>query len=297
MNQEITSLGFGLVAASVIALAAVGFTMQFGISRIFNVSYGAMMTAAAYVAYVVDIDLHTGIWVGMMAGGVAGAVLGVLSERLVFSPFSRRGANVFTVVMVSLALDVLVQNGLIAIAGSSFLTYRLPPEHVYHVLGMVLTPTELILIGIAVVSMLAIHFLLRATQLGKAMRAASADRELAGGCGINVALMTTITWTLSGALAGLGGVALAINTAAFSPVSGDQFVFIVFAAAVVGGLGQPYGAMLGALAIGIVTEEFAIIDAPLKYVGAFVVLIAILVLRPGGLVQIGGRTRRDAVAA
>jgi branched-chain amino acid transport system permease protein/neutral amino acid transport system permease protein len=245
----------------------------------------------------VDIDLHTGIWVGMAAGGLAGAVLGVVSERLVFSPFSRRGANVFTVVMVSLALDVLVQNGLIAIAGSSFLTYQLPPEHVYHVLGMVLTPTELILIAIAVVSMLAIHLLLRATQLGKAMRAASADRELAGGCGINVALMTSITWTLSGALAGLGGVALAINTAAFSPVSGDQFVFIVFAAAVVGGLGQPYGAMLGALAIGIVTEEFAIIDAPLKYVGAFVVLIAILVLRPGGLVQIGGRTRRDAVAA
>jgi branched-subunit amino acid ABC-type transport system permease component len=297
MNQEITSLGFGLVSASVIAMAAVGFTLQFGISRIFNVSYGAMMTAAAYVAYVVDIDLHTSIWVGMLAGGLAGAVLGVASERLVFSPFSRRGATVFTVVMVSLGLDVLVQNGLIAIAGSSFFTYRLPPEHVYHVLGMVLTPTELILIAIAVVSMLAIHFLLRVTQLGKAMRAASADRELASGCGINVALMTTITWALSGALAGLGGVALAINTAAFSPVSGDQFVFIVFAAAVVGGLGQPYGAMLGALAIGIVTEEFAIINAPLKYVGAFVVLIAILVLRPGGLVQIGGRARRDAVAA
>ena len=134
-------------------------------------------------------------------------------------------------------------------------------------LGMVLTPTELILIAIAVASMLAIHLLLRATQLGKAMRAASADRELASGCGINVALMTTITWALSGTLAGLGGVALALNTAAFSPVSGDQFVFIVFAAAVVGGLGQPYGAMLGALAIGIVTEEFAIIDAPLEVCG------------------------------
>jgi branched-chain amino acid transport system permease protein/neutral amino acid transport system permease protein len=297
MNQELTSLGFGIVSASVIALGAVGFTLQFGISRVFNVAYGAMMTAAAYVAYVVDIDLHTSIWVGVVAGAVAGCLLGVASERCVFSPFSRRGSNLFTVVMVSLGLNVLVQNGLIAIAGSSFYTYKMPPEHVYHVLGMVFTPTELILIGIAVVAMLAIHLLLRATQLGKAMRATSADRELASGCGINVALMTTVTWALAGALAGLGGVALAINTAAFSPTSGDQFVFIVFAAAVVGGLGQPYGAMLGALAIGIVTEEFAIVNAPLKYVGAFVVLIAMLILRPGGLVQIGGRSRRDAVAA
>jgi branched-subunit amino acid ABC-type transport system permease component len=297
MSQELTSLGFGIVSASVIAMAAVGFTLQFGISRVFNVAYGAMMTAAAYVAYVVDIDLHTSIWVGLVAGAVSGVVLGLATERFVFSPFSRRGANVFTVVMVSLALNVFVQNALIAIAGSSFYTYRLPPEHVYHFLGMVLTPTELILIAVAVVAMLGIHFLLRATQVGKAMRAVSADRELASGCGINVRRMTSVTWALSGALAGLGGVALAINTAAFSPTSGDQFVFIVFAAAVVGGLGQPYGAMLGALAIGIVTEEFAIVDPSLKYVAAFVVLVAILILRPGGLVQIGGRSRRDAVAA
>lgn len=297
MTPELQSLGFGLVSASVVALGAVGFTLQFGISRIFNVSFGAVMTAAAYAAYVVDIDLHTSIWVGLVAGGVTGALLGLASERLVFRPFSRRGAGVFTIVMVSLALDVLIQNGLTAIAGSSFYTYRMPPESLHHFLGMVFTPSELILIGVAVVAMLTIHFLLRSTQLGKAMRAASADRELASGCGINVALMTSVTWTLSGLLAGLGGVALAINTAAFSPVSGDTFVFIVFAAAVVGGLGQPYGAMLGALAVGIVTEEFALVDASLKDVGAFIVLIVILVLRPGGLIQIGGRTRRDVAPA
>lgn len=297
MTPEIQSLGFGLVSASVIALAAVGFSLQFGISRIFNVSFGAVMTSAAYVAYAVDIDLHTSIWVGLAAGAGAGALLSLACERFLFTPFGRRGAGPFTIVMVSLALDVFIQNALTAIAGSSFYTYRMPPEHLYHFLGMVFTPTELILIAIAVIAMLAIHFLLRTTQLGKAMRAASADRELASGCGINVARMTSVTWAISGILAGLGGVALAINTAAYSPVSGDTFVFIVFAAAVVGGLGQPYGAMLGALAIGIVTEEFALINAPLKDVGAFIVLIAILVLRPGGLIQIGGRSRRDAAPA
>jgi branched-subunit amino acid ABC-type transport system permease component len=168
---------------------------------------------------------------------------------------------------------------------------------VYDVAGTKWTTLQVALVAIAAVAMLAVHLLLRRTKLGKAMRATAADPELASSCGINVRRTTSITWTVSGLLLGLSGVALAINAAAFSPVSGDLFVFIVFAAAVVGGLGQPYGAMLGALIIGVTTEEMAVWSPGLKYVAAFALLVVMLLVRPGGLVQLGGRARKDAAQA
>jgi branched-chain amino acid transport system permease protein/neutral amino acid transport system permease protein len=162
-------------------------------------------------------------------------------------------------------------------------------------LGTQLTPLQLEIIALGVAAMLGTHLLLKTTKLGKSMRAVSADRSLAGTCGINVARITSTTWTLSGLLAGLGGVALAMNTAAFSATTGDSFVFVAFAAAIVGGLGRPYGAMLGALLIGIITEEVSIVSPTLNYVAAFTVVVIILLTRPTGLAGMGRGARKDSV--
>jgi branched-subunit amino acid ABC-type transport system permease component len=297
VTQVILALGAGLVSASVIALGAVGFSMQFSISRIFNISYGAMMTISAYCAYYVDVDLHAGLWAGVVAGGAAGCVLAVASERLLFAPFQRRRAGLFTLVMVALALDAFSQNAVIAVAGPGFYSFGIPPETVYHDLGMDWTGLELAIIAIGVVGMLIIHVLLSRTKLGKAMRATAADPDLAGASGINVRGTRTAAWAISGVLCGLGGVVLAVNTGSFSFGTGDSFVFVIFAAAVVGGIGQPYGAMLGALIVGIATEEAAIVVPSLEYVVAFVLLVGILVVRPGGIIQLSGRQRKEAVAA
>jgi branched-chain amino acid transport system permease protein/neutral amino acid transport system permease protein len=112
-----------------------------------------------------------------------------------------------------------------------------------------------------------------------------------------VARTRTITWAISGALCGLGGVALGISSASFSNLSGDDFLFVVFAAAVVGGLGEAYGAILGALVIGIVTEEVAAFSPNLQYVAAFGILVVMLLARPGGIIRSGGRVRADTVVA
>jgi branched-subunit amino acid ABC-type transport system permease component len=297
MSQVVLALGAGIVSASVIALGAVGFSMQFSISRIFNISYGAMMTISAYCAYYVDVDLHAHLWAGILAGGVAGCVLAVASERLLFAPFQRRRAGLFTLVMVALALDAFSQNAVIAVAGPGFYSLGIAPEKVYHLLGMDWTGLELAIIAIGVAAMLVIHLLLSRTRLGKAMRATAADPELAGASGINVRGTRTVAWAISGVLCGLGGVVLAMNTASFSFGTGDTFEFVIFAAAVVGGIGQPYGAMLGALIVGIATEEAAIVAPSLQYVVAFVLLVGILLVRPAGIIQLSGRQRRDAVAA
>jgi branched-subunit amino acid ABC-type transport system permease component len=133
------------------------------------------------------------------------------------------------------------------------------------------------------------HVLLRYTKLGKAMRATAANRQLARNCGIRTGQVITVTWALTGALCGLAGTVFAIDIGSFGPTSTDIFVVLILAAVFLGGPGQAYGAMLGALLIGLATEVSAAYITPdYKYVIAFVVLLAVLAVRPSGL--LGART-------
>jgi branched-chain amino acid transport system permease protein/neutral amino acid transport system permease protein len=296
MNQVTLALGFGLVTAAILALSAVGFTLQFGVSNIFNLAYGEVMTVSAFVAYVINVDYHASVWVAMAVGGCAGAALSVAINRVVYVPFLRRGTALFTMVMVSLAVATIIQNALQAIAGSGFRSYTRTNESSLHFLGMILTPTQLIIIAIAAAAMLGLHMLLRHTRIGKAMRATSADAELARSCGIATERVTTAAWALSGGLAGLGGVALALNLASFDFTFGNSFLLVIVAAAVFGSVGQPYGAMVGALVIGIASEEAAIVAPSLKQVVAFAILVLILLVRPNGLWR-SGFVQKMSVAA
>jgi branched-chain amino acid transport system permease protein/neutral amino acid transport system permease protein len=296
MNQVTLALGFGLVTAAILALSAVGFTLQFGVSNIFNLAYGDVMTVSAYIAYVVNVDVHASIWVAMLAGGVTGAVVSVAINRLVFVPFLRRGTALFTMVMVSLAVATIVQNAIQAVAGANFHSYTPINDSSLHFLGMILTPTQLIIIAIAITAMLSLHLLLRYTRIGKAMRATSNDAELARSCGIMTDRVTAVAWALSGVLCGIAGVALALNLASFDFTFGNSFLLVIVAAAVFGSVGQPYGAMVGALVIGVVSEEAAIISPSLKQVVAFAILVLILLVRPNGLWR-SGFVQKMSVAA
>jgi branched-chain amino acid transport system permease protein/neutral amino acid transport system permease protein len=232
----------------------------------------------------------------MLAGGLTGAVVSVAINRLVFVPFLRRGTALFTMVMVSLAVATIVQNAIQAIAGDSFHSYTPINESSLHFLGMILTPTQLIIIAIAITAMLSLHLLLRYTRIGKAMRATSNDAELARSCGIMTDRVTAVAWALSGVLCGIAGVALALNLASFDFTFGNSFLLVIVAAAVFGSVGQPYGAMVGALVIGIVSEEAAIISPSLKQVVAFAILVLILLVRPNGLWR-SGFVQKMSVAA
>jgi branched-chain amino acid transport system permease protein/neutral amino acid transport system permease protein len=296
MNQVTLALGFGLVTAAILALSAVGFTLQFGVSNIFNLAYGDVMTVSAFVAYAVNVDAHASIWIAMLAGGATGAITSMAINRFIYVPFLRRGTALFTMVMVSLAVATIVQNAIQAIAGDSFRSYARLSESSLHFAGMILTPTQLIIIGVAIVAMIGLHALLRYTRIGKAMRATAGDAELARSCGIATGRVTTIAWGLSGLLCGIGGVALALNLASFDFTFGNAFLLVIVAAAVFGSVGQPYGAMVGALVIGIVSEEAAIISPSLKQVVAFAILVVILLVRPNGLWR-AGFVQKMSVAA
>jgi branched-subunit amino acid ABC-type transport system permease component len=137
---------------------------------------------------------------------------------------------------------------------------------------------------LAVLVMAAVHGLLRYTKLGKAMRATAANRSLARNCGIRASRVITLTWAITGALCGLAGVVFAIDAGSFDATSTDIFLILILAAVFLGGPGQAYGAMLGAVVIGLATEVSAVfIPADYKYVVAFVALLVMLGVRPTGL--------------
>jgi len=285
MNLLLPTIGFGIVTASILALAAVGFTLQFSVTGVVNFAFGALMTVAAYVALLVNTGLHWNLWIAAVGGMVFLAIASVLMNRLLLQPFVRKRADLFGLLIVTFAFGLILQNALQAIFGPGFQSYSYPPSPSVNGLGMTFTVNQLIIVGLAIVVMLLVHALLRYTKVGKAMRAMADDPALARACGIKVGRIMDLAWLISGALAGLAGFVLVLNTASFSPSTGEGFLLVIVAAAVLGGVGRPYGAMLGALVVGLVTEVSAVVIPPEdKSVAAFVILVLVLLLRPQGII-------------
>jgi branched-chain amino acid transport system permease protein/neutral amino acid transport system permease protein len=283
VSQIVLSLGFGLVTASILALGAVGFTLQFGVTNLFNLAFGENMTVSMFVAYLALVSLHWNMWAAMAAGAVAGAVLSLGISRLIYLPFQRRGTSQFAMVMVTVAVSFILKNVLQMFSGATYYSYQLPPEPPIRFLGMVFDARQLAIIGLAATSLLGMHLLFKYTRLGKAMRATSDNAALARSVGIPTNRVVSAAWVLSGLLAGLAGVALAIDLGSFNSGTGGSYLLLIVAAAVFGSVGEPYGAVLGAVVIGLTSEVAAIYYPQLKDVVAFAILVLVLLLRPAGL--------------
>jgi len=279
----LASVGFGLVTASVLAIASVGFTLQFGVTDVLNLAYGAVMILSAYVAYQVNVQ-GISVWIGLLAAVAAGSLASVVLNGVIYTPFQRRGATPTTMVIVSLGMTLIIEFGVAAVAGGVGVSYAMGNGPTFRAGGLNLTGVQLIVMVLAVVVMAGVHVLLRYTKLGKAMRATAANRTLARNCGIRTGRVITATWAVTGALCGLAGTVFAIDAGSFDASSTDLFLVLILAAVFLGGPGQAYGAMLGALVIGLATEVSAVfIPADYKYVIAFVALLIMLGVRPTGL--------------
>ncbi|MCU1659417.1 MAG: natD, partial [Pseudonocardiales bacterium] len=120
----VSAIGFGIVTASILALAAVGFTVQFSVTNVFNLAYGDVMTGAAFVAYVGE-RLGVGSWWGLLFGAIFGAVASFLLNRVLYTPFIRRGSKLFVMIIVTTAVSLILQNGMQAIWGSGFFSLKI----------------------------------------------------------------------------------------------------------------------------------------------------------------------------
>jgi branched-subunit amino acid ABC-type transport system permease component len=288
----IESIGFGIATGAVIALGAVGFSVQFGISNILNITYGALMTLAAYVG-LLFINRGVSAWITLGISAVVVGVISVLYHRALLAPLVRRGTPPVAMVIATVAAGTILQYVIVAIAGPSSQSYGEQSGRTLHFLGLRLSEGQVVIIVLTASLMLGLHLLLTRTTLGKAMRATSSNRTLARSCGISTSRVSDIAWLISGALCGAAGVALAITTVSFDFSLGGLFLIPMIAAAVLGGIGQPYGAMLGGLIVGVSSEVFAAVGNPnYKDIVAFAILIAVLLLRPRGLLGTGAANRR-----
>jgi len=283
MSLFVASLGFGLVTASVLAIAAVGFTLQFGVTDVLNLAYGAIMIFGAFLAYAVN-QAGVSIWAALLVAVAGCALVSVLLNIGVYTPFQRRGSSPITMVIVSLGITLIIEFGVQAVAGGTSVSYTMGNGPTLRAGGLNLTGVQIVIIALSILVMGGVHGLLRYTKLGKAMRATAANQSLARNCGIRTGQVITITWALTGALCGLAGVVFAIDSGSFDATATDLFLVLILAAVFLGGPGQAYGAMLGALIIGLATEvSAAFIPADYKYVVAFLVLLVMLGVRPAGL--------------
>ncbi|MDE3008380.1 MAG: branched-chain amino acid ABC transporter permease [Acidobacteriota bacterium] len=285
------SFGFGLVTASVLAVSAVGLSLQFGITNYINFAYGDFMALGAYITFVFNNEvLHWNIWLAIVLAAIVVGLFAVVIQRVILSPFARRFDKTFYVLIVTFGLSLILLNVIYSIWGATVRFYSVPINRALHIGPMLLTAYQLIVMAIAVVLMLGVHVLLKTTRLGKSMRAMSDNTTLAMTSGIDTKRITTITWFLSGMLAGLAGAVLGLTEGNLTPASGELFLFVIFAAVIVGGVGSIYGAMAGAVLIGLATEvSAAFINPAYKLDVAFVILILTLLFRPSGLFARSGK--------
>jgi branched-chain amino acid transport system permease protein/neutral amino acid transport system permease protein len=279
----------GLVSGLLIALPAIALSLTYGILNFANFSVGALITTGAYLAYIANASLGTPIVLAAPLAAVALAFLAIAIQRAVYRQI--RNADHVTLLVASMGVAFVLENVLRFFYGADVRTLDVPVARPLLWGGLRLNHEQLTIAVVALSAMVVVAFILKRTRLGRAMRAISDDPELAEVRGIGRARTVDWTWAISGVLTALAGVLIALD-GVVDPRIGSNYLVSIFAAAVIGGIGNPFGAVAGALIIGLVEETSALAIATTYRQGvSFAVLVLVLLLRPQGLFGVA-RIRR-----
>jgi branched-subunit amino acid ABC-type transport system permease component len=297
-TQALQLLVGGIVFSVLLAMAALGLSMIFGTTGLTNFAHGELVTFGALVAFFVDQlagEIRVGgtnvtIPVAVVVAFVASAAFGYLQDKALWKPLRSRGTGLIAMMIVSIGLSIFLRSLFQYLAGGQTHNYsQYAAVQPWSVGPVLITPRDVIVAILGVAVLVTVSLLLTFTRMGKATRAVADNPPLASSSGINVERVIAVVWTGGAALAGLSGVLLGI-TQGFDYQLGFKILLLIFAAVVLGGLGTIWGAMVGAFIIGIFIEVSTLfVPAELKFVGALVVLIVVLLIRPQGLL---GRAER-----
>src|SRR5712691_11412922 len=282
-------LANGLVTGSVIAIAAVGVSIVYGILRLVNFAYGDFMAFGALAAYAFNGPLGVGLVLSAILAMLATALLSLLLDVALWRPLRRRRAGFMSLFLASIGLALVLRQALLLAYGPQPQTYRVDQYKVYVIGSVRLSEPQLVTIVGAAAAIGVIGVLLARSTVGRTMRALADDRALAAIAGIDVGRVITYTWIVSGLLAGLAGVLAGLVQSSFDPNFGFQLLLPVFAAVVLGGIGSAYGALAGGLVLGLAMELstwpalLGGVNPVYKPVVAFAILAAALMVRPQGL--------------
>lgn len=285
LTQFVQTLIYGLIEGSVISVGAVGLTLSYGVTRFINFAYGEFLTYGAYLALFLSgagLGLSFPLPVAAVIAVLIVGVLGVGVSRVFFEPLSDRGP--LPLLITSIGVAFILRYLLTAGVGVSAQQLPVPLMRPVQIFGVGTTPLRAGVFAIAIVTMLLIHLLLTRTMLGKTMRATSGNRDLAEIAGIDTDNVVRQTWFISAAAGGLAGVLYAVLFAPFRPTVGFEYLIVIFAATLLGGIGRPYGAMLGAFIVGLAMNlGTTYISASYTMAYAFIILVGVLLVKPDGI--------------
>ncbi|MHB1576204.1 MAG: branched-chain amino acid ABC transporter permease [Candidatus Dormibacteria bacterium] len=283
-GQLLSSVADGIVVAAILSVAAMGFTLQFGLTNVLNLSFGSVMTIGGFTAYLLEAA-RVNPWLGLLLGGAAGAVATVVLGRGVLRQYARRRTQLFEMMMVTLGMSLVIDYSIQAISQNSIYSYTVLQAAPVHLGSIVLTPVQVGIVILAIVILVVAEAALKFTKMGKALRATAVEPSLARSCGIQTGRVVLITWLASGFLCGLAGVVYIISTQSVDYTTGELFLPLIIAAAILGGVGSLKGAVGASLVIGIVTEVVAGLGAGgYSTVAGFAILVVVLLLRPGAVI-------------
>lgn len=287
VERLINGLNFGLL----LALAAIGLSLIYGTTGLTNFAHAEMVTFGAILAMLVGVTLAVPMWLTIPIVVIVGGVAGYLMDLGLWRPLRRRGIGIVPLMIVSIGLSFAVRYVFLFLFGGN--TTQLPGVGVAKITlwgPIKLSAIDMMSMGISVVVLIAVAFWLLKTRTGKATRAISDNPQLAAASGINVDRVMRIVWILSASLAALGGILWGYFRPGVRWDMGVHILLLIFAAVVLGGIGTAFGALIGSIIVGLLVEVSTLwIPADLKYAGALVVLIVILLVRPQGIL---GRKER-----
>lgn len=271
----------GLITGIIMTLPALSVTLLFGVLKFPNFAVGAMMTCAAYMVFALNAQLG---WPLLAATAVVAIVFGglcIVIDYLTFRPLRERGG--ITLMVASLGLGFVLENLARLAYGNTARSFAIELARPFRFFDIRMNNEQMITVGVSTAAMIAMYILLTKMPIGRAMRAVADNPALALVRGIESSRIIRWTWFITGILLALGGVLIGMDRA-LEPPMGSSYLISVFAAAILGGLGSPLGAFVGALLIGLVSELATLVIPPNYRIGIPLCVIAlILVFRPQGL--------------
>ena len=271
----------GLIEGLVVALPALAMTLVMGVNRFPNAASGDLLTTGAYAAVAVQWLLGWPLWAAALLGAVITAAVSATAYRLIFRKLA--GRPMVASMLAAIGLGFLLRSLISFFAGHDQRTFDLPLVRAWNFGGVRLLPTDLVIAALAAACLALVFVLIYRTSFGRQLRAVADSADLARASGIRAGGLMISLWLLVGALSAVGGVLLGMK-AVVTPDMGWESLIPAFAAMVLGGIGSPVGAVLGALLLGVVQElAVPLLGPSYKLVLAFAVLAGVLLLRPAGL--------------
>lgn len=274
---------FGIVSGAIFALGGIGISVIFGILRFAHLAHGDMMTFGAYLALAAITSMQLPVLAALPIAMIGTAAAAIALDYVFYRRF--RKARPVVLLISSFGIALVLRSVVQLIWGPGNYVYESGISIPYVIFDLRIKPDHLLIVASTIAIIVAFHLFLTYTRLGKAMRAMSDDPDLARVSGVDTERVVVWTWAIGGALAAAGGVFLALDTQ-LNPLLCWNILLPMFAAAIVGGIGRPYGAIAGGLLIGIVEElSTSFIDPAYKPAVAFVIMVAVLLWRPTGILK------------